>query len=191
MAHKPGLRLVAGFIVLSACGTPTLTTSEPLTSSTTTPGGTMQITSPAFVNNSPIPDIYTCRGDEPRASGRRSRRTGSGRSQGRLGPLGDVEHRPRHLHDRTGDRPGRRRPGHEQLGSHRLRRPLSPDRDPPLLLQALRARYDPGPGYHVVQSGCRDGHAGPCSGPSRIDWPLRRVRGRFARRGATVTGLDM
>ncbi|HKZ28407.1 MAG TPA: YbhB/YbcL family Raf kinase inhibitor-like protein [Acidimicrobiia bacterium] len=64
MAHKPGLRLVAGFIVLSACGTPTLTTSEPLTSSTTTPGGTMQITSPAFVNNSPIPDIYTCRGDD-------------------------------------------------------------------------------------------------------------------------------
>ncbi|MDH3398404.1 MAG: YbhB/YbcL family Raf kinase inhibitor-like protein [Acidimicrobiia bacterium] len=64
MAYGPGLTLVAGLILLGACGTQTVTDAEPLISSTTSPGGTMQITSPAFTHNGPIPDSFTCRGDD-------------------------------------------------------------------------------------------------------------------------------
>jgi Raf kinase inhibitor-like YbhB/YbcL family protein len=48
-------------IMVSACGAESVITSDPPIS--TAAGGTMQITSPDFPPNGPIPDRYTCNGE--------------------------------------------------------------------------------------------------------------------------------
>jgi hypothetical protein len=51
-----GVTFLAACLASSACGTDTATTTQSLP---TTPEGTMQITSSAFFDNTPIPDRYT------------------------------------------------------------------------------------------------------------------------------------
>lgn len=58
---RPGLMFLAVCFAASACGTGATATSESLP---ITPGGTMQITSAAFVDSTPIPDRYTCQGED-------------------------------------------------------------------------------------------------------------------------------
>lgn len=60
---RSSLTVVALCFLLSACDTDTITTTEP-PNSTVASGGTMQITSSAFTHNTPIPDLYTCAGED-------------------------------------------------------------------------------------------------------------------------------
>lgn len=63
MAHKFRLGTALLLIVITACDAEIVATSGP-SATTTAPGGTMNITSPAFSHNGFIPDRYTCEGED-------------------------------------------------------------------------------------------------------------------------------
>ena len=62
MAPRSAFALMALTIMVGACGAESVTAPDPAIS--TVAGGTMQITSPDFEPTDPIPDRYTCQGDD-------------------------------------------------------------------------------------------------------------------------------
>ncbi len=62
MTH-PGRIVLALCLLAGACGAETVPVTEP-PNTTVAPGDTMQITSSAFADNTPIPDLYTCKGKD-------------------------------------------------------------------------------------------------------------------------------
>jgi len=60
---RPGRIVLALCLLLGACNAQTVPVTEP-PNTTVAPGDTMQITSSAFADNTPIPDLYTCKGED-------------------------------------------------------------------------------------------------------------------------------
>ncbi|MDR9449847.1 MAG: YbhB/YbcL family Raf kinase inhibitor-like protein [Acidimicrobiia bacterium] len=59
----PGRIVLALCLLLGACDAETVPVTEP-PNTTVAPGDTMQITSSAFADHTPIPDLYTCNGED-------------------------------------------------------------------------------------------------------------------------------
>lgn len=60
---RRGRIVLALCLLLGACNAETVPVTEP-PNTTVAPGDTMQITSSAFADNTPIPDLYTCKGED-------------------------------------------------------------------------------------------------------------------------------